>query len=263
MTDFEFDRDTRVTTTAPNEYGATVTDRWNALGGPNGGYLLATCLQALKQDLPFPDPLAVSAHYLRPASPGAVTIRTEVVRTGRRVATGEARLLQGDREVLRTIASFTDLSKPTGETRMFDQKPSLPPPEQMIDLMAGAPPIPQLSITERVDYRVSGLPGWFQGKPSGVPNMSMWLRLKDGRPADTLALVMLVDAVWPAVMEVGAGASVTVELAVHVRARPAPGWLACRISTRFVSGGFHEEDFEIWDSAGTLVAQSRQLAVLP
>jgi Thioesterase-like superfamily len=42
----------------------------------------------------------------------------------------------------------------------------------------------------------------------------------------------------------------------------APGWLACRATTRFVNGGYHEEDFEVWDSAGTLVAQSRQLALI-
>jgi Thioesterase-like superfamily len=46
------------------------------------------------------------------------------------------------------------------------------------------------------------------------------------------------------------------------RAHPAPGWLACRATTRFVSNGYHEEDFEVWDSAGTLVAQSRQLALI-
>jgi acyl-CoA thioesterase len=63
------------------------------------------------------------------------------------------------------------------------------------------------------------------------------------------------------VLELGAG-STTIELTVHVRARPAPGWLACRSYTRFVTGGYHEEDFEVWDSAGTLVAQSRQLALI-
>jgi hypothetical protein len=50
---------------------------------------------------------------------------------------------------------------------------------------------------------------------------------------------------------------------VHVRARPVPGWLACRVSTRFVIDGYQEEDVEIWDSAGRPVAQSRQLALLP
>ena len=35
-----------------------------------------------------------------------------------------------------------------------------------------------------------------------------------------------------------------------------------RAAARFVSGGYHEEDFEVWDSAGRLVAQSRQLAMI-
>lgn len=72
-----------------------------------------------------------------------------------------------------------------------------------------------------------------------------------------------VAAAAPVVLDLGEAGSSTVELTVHVRARPAPGWLACRSTTRFVAGGFHEEDFEIWDSTGALVAQSRQLALLP
>lgn len=56
--------------------------------------------------------------------------------------------------------------------------------------------------------------------------------------------------------------STTVQLTVHLRARPVPGWLACRALTRHVAGGYHEEDFEIWNRAGTLVAQSRQLALV-
>jgi hypothetical protein len=55
----------------------------------------------------------------------------------------------------------------------------------------------------------------------------------------------------------------TVELTVHVRAVPTPGPLRCVFRTRFVHGGMFEEDGEVWDSSGTLVALSRQLALLP
>jgi hypothetical protein len=55
----------------------------------------------------------------------------------------------------------------------------------------------------------------------------------------------------------------TLELTVHVRAHPAPGWLRVRHQTRNLAGGMFEEDCEIWDSAGRLVCQSRQLALVP
>jgi acyl-CoA thioesterase len=93
--------------------------------------------------------------------------------------------------------------------------------------------------------------------------MEFWMRLADGREPDLFTLALMVDAAPPAVLDLGERGSTTLELTVHLRARPAPGWLACRVSTRHVRDGFHEEDFEVWDSTGTLVAQSRQLALLP
>ncbi len=93
--------------------------------------------------------------------------------------------------------------------------------------------------------------------------MAFWMRFKQGRDADLLSLALLVDAAAPAVLELGEPASSTVELTGHLRAHPAPGWLACRAWTRHVIGGYHEEDLEIWDSDGKRVAQARQLAVLP
>ena len=263
MTDYAFDTDARATPIGAGEFSAVLTDRWSAIGGrPNGGYVLGACLQALRQTLPLPDPLAVSAFFLRPAAPGPATIRTEVAREGRRTATGEARLAQDGREVVRAIATFTDLAETEGRTLLLAEPPALPPPDDAIDLLSGQA-MPALTITERVEYRVAKMPGWTQGMPSGDPTSVFWMRFRDGRPADTLSLAMLVDAAWPAVLDIGAAGSLTVELTVHVRARPAPGWLACRAFTRYVTAGYHEEDFEIWDSTGALVAQSRQLALLP
>ena len=83
--DHPFDADTAVEAVADHRYRATIAGRWNALGGrPNGGYLLAVCLQALRRSMPFPDPLVVSAFFLRPASVGSAEVTTEIARTGRR-----------------------------------------------------------------------------------------------------------------------------------------------------------------------------------
>jgi acyl-CoA thioesterase len=262
MTDHPFDADTAVAV-AGDHYTATLTDRWGALGGtPNGGYMLAVALRALAQDMPFPDPLVVSAHFLRPGAVGAAEVRTEVARAGRRVATGEARLLQGGKEAVRVLATFGDLGSADGRTEVLNAPPDLPPPDDLPDVIDGGV-LPGVSMTERLDYRAPSPPGWARGEPSGDPAAEFWMRFRDGRDADTLALATLVDAGAPAVLELGVNGSSTIELTVHVRARPAPGWLACRASTRHVIGGYHEEDFEIWDSQGRLVAQSRQFALLP
>ena len=117
------------------------------------------------------------------------------------------------------------------------------------------------TIAERVEFRSESLPGWFRGAPTGRPSSEFWMRFADGREADLFALPLLVDSTAPSVLELGM-TSTTVQLTVHLRGHPAPGWLACRAGARFVSGGYHEEDFEVWDSAGTLVAQSRQLAMI-
>ncbi len=137
--------------------------------------------------------------------------------------------------------------------------PALPPPAECVGVPVGS--FGLASIAERIEFRAAELPGWFLGRPSGRPASEFWMRFADGREADLLSLPLLVDSTAPSVLELGAG-STTIQLTVHLRAHPAPGWLACRATTRFVSNGYHEEDFEVWDSAGTLVAQSRQLALI-
>jgi len=263
MTDHAFDTDTAVGPAGEHRYVTALTDRWGALGGtPNGGYMLAVALRALALDMPHPDPLVVSAHFLRPGAAGPGEVVTEVARAGRRVATGEARLLQDGREAVRLLATFGDLGAADGRTEVRNAAPDLPPADAMPDVIEGGV-MPGVSITERVEYRTPSPPGWTSGTPGQDPHVEFWMRFRDGRDPDPLALAALVDAAAPAVLDLGVAGSATIELTVHLRARPAPGWLACRASTRHVIDGYHEEDFEIWDSRGRLVAQSRQFALLP
>ncbi|MEU4766095.1 thioesterase family protein [Actinosynnema sp. NPDC023794] len=257
----EWDTDTRVDATGDGRFATHVTDRWAGGGGrPNGGYLVAFCLRALGEVLPHPDPLVVGAHFLRPGVVGPARVDTEVVRAGWRLSTGEARLSCGDREVLRVVASYADLGGATGRTHVLDEAPDLPPPDECVDAYGGLR-LPDVTVTDRVDVRAPEPQGWARGRPTGTPRAEFWIRFADGRPADTASLATLVDTAAPAVLELGVTEASTIELTVHVRARPASDWLAARVSTRHLAGGYHEEDVDLWDTTGRLVAQSRQLAV--
>jgi hypothetical protein len=77
-------------------------------------------------------------------------------------------------------------------------------------------------------------------------------------------LLLAVDALPPVTFDLGLfGWTPTIELTAHVRALPAPGWLRVTHATRNLANGFLEEDCEVWDSKDRLVAQSRQLAIVP
>jgi acyl-CoA thioesterase len=82
-------------------------------------------------------------------------------------------------------------------------------------------------------------------------------------------IVAITDALPPPIFvtEVGPMAIPTIDLTIHIRAelptvKWEPGdWVLARFSTRYASGGFLEEDGELWTSDGTLLAHSRQLAL--
>lgn len=118
----EFDRDTAVTLRTPGVYDAYLSAGWTIISAVNGGYLLSLLGRALGEHLPHPDPFTISAHYLTPSTPGPAVIRTETVRTGRTLSTGQASLVQYDAdgaevERIRVLASYGDLDTLTDDVR--------------------------------------------------------------------------------------------------------------------------------------------------
>ncbi|MEY9965119.1 acyl-CoA thioesterase [Streptacidiphilus sp. MAP12-16] len=273
----EFDRGTAVAPRRdqPSVYDAELDGGWRIGGGINGGLLLAVVGSALKQELGavdgHADPFSLSAYYLSAGRPGPAEIRTEAVRRGRTVSTGAATLLQSGEdgrlvERLRVLASYGDLDAAKGEVRTTATPPVMPPPEECIST-EHAPPdfLANAALLERLDLRLDpACVGWALGEPSGEGRIQGWLRLADGREPDPLMLLLAVDALPPVTFDLGLyGWTPTLELTAHVRARPVPGWLRVTHATRNLAGGFLEEDAEVWDASGRLVAQSRQLAVVP
>ncbi|MEV8567828.1 thioesterase family protein [Streptomyces sp. NPDC051322] len=270
--DSEFDRDTAITRRAEGVYEAELSAGWTIFGAVNGGYLLAVVGRALGDALPHGDPFSVSAHYLSASGPGPAVIRTETVRSGRTLATGQASLVQTaddgtEVERIRVLATYGDLDALSDDVRTTAKPPAIPPIEHCLG--AEDSPVPPVAgtaaITERLRLKLDPATcGWAVGAPSGKGEMRAWFELADHRDADPLSLLLAVDALPPTAFELGIKGWVpTVELTVHVRCRPAPGPLRVSITTRNLAGGFLEEDAEVWDSADRLVAQSRQLALAP
>jgi acyl-CoA thioesterase len=253
--------DTAVRPDGAGRWRAELTDRWETGNKtPNGGYLLATVLHALAADMPLPHPLVASATFLRPATVGPAQISTEVLRPGRRLATGSATMSQEGRPLVHVVSTFRDGDTVSGRSWEAAPAPELPAPEDcasLLDSMA-----PDFSIIGRMQYRFERPPGWLGGRPSGDPSATFWIRPEADEQPDLVHLALMVDAAAPVVFELGEFVTATVELTVHLYRAPVPGWLTCRASTRHLVEGFHEEDVELWDRDGRLVAQSRQLSML-
>ncbi|MFF3055413.1 thioesterase family protein [Streptomyces sp. NPDC057909] len=269
--DSEFDRDTAVTLREEGVYDAELSAGWTIIHAVNGGYLLAMLGRALGEALPHSDPFSVSAHYLTASVPGPALIRTQVVRTGRTLSTGQASLFQyaedgTEVERIRVLGTYGDLDSLSDDIRTSAKPPAMAPIEQCFGPGDGPAPIPGSSaITERLNIKLDpSTVGWAIGAPSGKGEMRGWFGLADGRDADPYSLLLTVDALPPTSFELGLkGWTPTIELTTHIRCRPAPGPLRVSITTRNLAGGFLEEDADVWDSADRLVAQSRQLARAP
>ena len=141
--------------------------------------------------------------------------------------------------------------------------PQLPPPGECAGPEAApADSRKRAPLLDRFELRLDpATAGWAVGAPSGHGLIQGWFRLPDGRQPDPLMLLLAVDALPPVSLDLGIRSwAPTLELTVHVRAWPAPGWLRLKHSTRNFAHGYLEEDAEVWDSTDRLVAQSRQLA---
>lgn len=270
----ELDRAIAVTGRGDGEYAAALGAGWLIGDALNGGYLLAVIGNAVRASLADagqPDPFVVSAHFVSAGRPGPATVRARLVRSGGRHSTVAASLVQQEEtraevERITVLATYGDLARNVPDVRTTALPPELPPVEECLPSSASDEELRRMvPFMDRLDLRLEPeSAGWAVGEPSRRGVLQGWLRLADGRPLDPLALLLVVDAMPPTTFDLGLqGWAPTLELTAHVRADPAPGWARVRCESRNFADGYFEEDCEVWDSTGRLVAQSRQLALAP
>ncbi|MCR1781977.1 thioesterase family protein [Nocardioides carbamazepini] len=244
-------------------YRVRVTADWNTANQtPNGGYVLALLQHAVLLESVHPDALSISITYFRPGLPGPADIAVREVRKGRRVSTYDAVLVQDGKEIAHAVVSTHDWDATGSAEHVPHAAPDVPRPEDCADVSALIPK-GMMAILDRYRYRAPVVPGWFRGEPSGVSEAVCWIRTADERPVDALLAGAMVDAFPPATAEIGLLASATIQLTVHYRRRPTgTAWALGHVTARHVIAGYHDEDVELWDEHGRLIAQSRQLAIL-
>jgi acyl-CoA thioesterase len=272
-----FERDTAVSRRGDGEPGsteaifdATVAEGWRAGRGPHGGYLAAMILRALTDAVADPgrSPRSLTIHYARAPEPGPVEIRTRIERAGRSLTTLSARMEQRGRLIALVLSAFSVpwTGPELDDLPLPDVEPPGPEREAGTAVRFGAPPFTAHLVMQPR----------FQGPPLTGERRAMelgaWLGLAEDRPLDALALAFFCDALIPSPFMATAApaAAPTVDLTVHFRTsmdsrghHGAPDELCyAQVSSKLVHEGFFEEDGVIWAADGTVLAQSRQLAIL-
>lgn len=249
-------------------YRAEVRPGWRAGRGPHGGYLAAMLLRALCETVGDRQraPRSLTIHYARAPELGAVSIDTVIEREGRSLSTLSARLEQGGSLMALALAAF---SVPWSAPEIVEASmPLIAPPDAVRETSGLGADRPEFVSQLVVQRRLGAAP--FAGSDEPMQT-GAWLGLRDPiPPVDALSLALFSDALFspPFVRLRRPSTSPTVDLTVHFRARlpddrTAPGELCfARFRSRVLHEGFFEEDGAIWAPDGTLLAQSRQLAIL-
>ncbi len=255
-----FDQDLMLTKIQNRTYHTTLSDNWSINGIANGGYLLALAATAMCRHSEKRGTPILTANYISRCLPGEAIFMVEEITQSNQFDRLQVRLLQDGKEKIRAMGTFALETDTCFTTRYEAPVPEMPPLADCYPI----PPIPKYTLYDHMDVRLDQTcAGWLQGKPLAQKSEHKgWIKFKDDRPFDLFAVALAADAFPPPVLAShGLVAWVpTIEFSVNIRSIPRTAWLKCLFRTRFINCGLLEEDGEVWDENGELVAISRQIA---
>lgn len=254
-----FDADTAVAPAdGEGRFRATVPQSWSVGAGPNGGFIAALAVRALAATVDLP-PRSLTLHYLAAPAEGPLDIACTVVRRGRTTAFLHVEMRQDGAPMVLALAACAPW-RPDAPSYADVPMPALPEPDACVRVEPGRPGQP--AFLGNYDMRAARPD--LDARPL---RLGGWIRAARPRPLDAVLLAALTDA-WmpPAFVRLSQSVFVpTIDLTIHFRgpmpADPHP-WVAAEFVSTTAAGGTTDEDGRLWTADGTLLAQSRQLAVV-
>jgi Acyl-CoA thioesterase C-terminal domain/Acyl-CoA thioesterase N-terminal domain len=240
----------------------------------HGGAMLALCANAARTACGGQSdglqPVAVSASFLWAPDPGPMRLVTSIRKRGRRISVVDVELTQGDRTAVHAVVNLGEPEHypPGGAAApLLSANPvvdlmSPEPPDDIAPIGPGHPLAGLVHLGEGCDVRpmLSTLGPSTDGRP---PVIQMWARPRGVAP-DALFALMCGDLSAPVTFAVDrTGWAPTIALTAFLRGLPADGWLRVICTCVEIGHDWFDEDHIVVDSLGRIVAQSRQLAMVP
>jgi hypothetical protein len=248
-----------------NGFEANLNEHWTIGPKIHGGVMLALCAKAAREayDHEGFEPVAVSADFLSAPDPGPVRLITGVQKRGRRIGLVDVALSQGERICVRTVVTLGDPEhhvEPLLSANPVTALMSVEPPAHIEPIGPGHPAAAINNLARGCDIR----PELTETvNEAGAPVFKIWVRPKAG-PVDVLFALMCGDISVPVCYAVNRrGWAPTVQMTAYLRGLPDDGWLRVACTTTQIGQDWFDEDHTVVDSAGRIIVQTRQLALVP
>ncbi|WP_084654188.1 thioesterase family protein [Nocardia altamirensis] len=213
-------------------------------------------------------PIAASSDFLGAPDPGEVEYQVHIRKVGRQICLADVNLVQNDRTLVRTALTFGHLDDTAPRyAREYDDMP-VAPPADAVGYEPGSPMGKIVHVGEAADLYIDREWARFLDSEQGEPRLRLWIRPRAADAQDPEVAMhfamMSADMSPPVPANLGLfGWSPTVQMTTYLRRKPAPGWLRVIATTHEIGGRMFDEDHLVLDATGAVVAQSRQLALIP
>lgn len=252
-------------------YKAELSAEWTIGPKVHGGTLQALCAAAAQAEFTMQgaaevpvEPVAVSADFLGAPDPGVLSLQVRTIKRGRRISLLEVELSQGEKVAVRAAVTLAapDSEPPALAVPGAAHAMAPEPPADAVTV-ADSPMANIVNLSRVCDMRMDRSSAAFMTGQQGDPELRLWVRPLEEEPS-TLFALMCGDICAPVTLNLGRfGWAPTIQLTTYVRRVPSAGWLRIVASSSTIGRTWFEEDQVVLDQSGLVVAQGRQLAMVP